>query len=263
MVSVNGDTTLTLELALDKSTSVAVITKDADTLKPFEAAAEKNRKEREKRGKELQKRIEEVDKQLLEAAEKNDVKKVKELTAERKKLSDENLREVRATVEGILREPAVAEGTLTYKDKQWRLVGALRPFDPDAKDKGGKLGTCSIQGEVVSGEFKASEVKSSLAIRAGDLTVVLTGAGGEGVREGRRAGHGDAAAGQSGRCRPGSDEDRGGQEVTRTPEKPVVPDEEGRADDVSAWECRLSRQHSQPPSLRWTGFRLCASLLTG
>ena len=188
MVSVNGDTTLTLELVLDKSTSVSVITKDADTLKPFLAAAEKNGKEREKRSKESQKRIEEVDKQLLEAVEKNDEKKVKELSAERKKLSDENLKEVRATVEAIQREPAVAEGTLTYKDKQWRLVGTMRPFDPDAKDKGGKLGTCTIQGEVVSGEFKDGEVKSSLAIRAGDLTIVLTGpAAKESIKGGVRA----------------------------------------------------------------------------
>ena len=52
---------------------------------------------------------------------------------------------------------------------------AMRPFDPDVRrdKREGSSGLVVIQGEVKSGEFKDGEVKSSLAIRAGDLTIAL------------------------------------------------------------------------------------------
>jgi hypothetical protein len=198
IVSINGDTTVTLELVLDKSAGVSVITKDADVLKPFEAAAEKAQKEREKRSKELQKHIEEIDEQLKEAIDKKDEKKIKEWTAESAKATAEFIKDAQATIEVFQSQPAVAEGILAYKDKRWQLVGTMRPFDPDAKDKGGKLGICSVQGEVVTGEFKAGEVKSSVALRAGDLTIVLTGPAAKEAMKGRVRATGALRLGKAG-----------------------------------------------------------------
>jgi hypothetical protein len=155
--SINGNTTIALELALDKDTTVLCVLTDPALLKVFEEEAAK-------RSKEFEKRSQEINKQLDEALKKNDLKKADELTDELIKNTDE-----------FTRTPAVAEGTLTFQDKRWRLAGTLRPFDPKGKDKGVKFGTCTVQGEAVSGEFKAGKVKSALAVRAGDLTVVLTG----------------------------------------------------------------------------------------
>ena len=56
------------------------------------------------------------------------------------------------------------------------MVGNLRALEPNGKDKGVKPGSCTVQGEATKGEYKVGDVKSSLAVRAGDLTVILTGA---------------------------------------------------------------------------------------
>src|SRR5262249_46880395 len=69
--------------------------------------------------------------------------------------------------------PAVAAGTLSFKDGAWQLVGSLRLLDPEKKDKGVARGSCVIEGEMMKGEFTAGDVTSKLAVRAGGLIVLL------------------------------------------------------------------------------------------
>jgi hypothetical protein len=168
--SVNGVTTVTLELALDKDTTVTVLTRDAKVVQKFLDASEQRIKELEKQSRELAK-------QLDDAISKQDVEKAKKLT-------DELNRHTEAIKAVVQKQPAVAEGALAYKDKKWVLTGTVRPFEPDGQDKGTKLGTCTVRAEVVGGDFKAGGVTSKLALRCGDVTVVLTGPAAKGEFKG-------------------------------------------------------------------------------
>jgi hypothetical protein len=152
--TINGKTTVTLELLLDKGTSVEVLTTDGDIGDKFHTAMKKRLEDQSKRHRELLKLRE-------EAARKNDGKKVEELTKE----SLELLKEMK---EGLTKTPAVAEGVLKFADKQWRLEGSMRPFEPEGKDKGTKTGTCTIRGS-------GFEENSKPVIRSGDVTILLTG----------------------------------------------------------------------------------------
>jgi hypothetical protein len=154
---INGDTTVTLDLLLGKDTTLRIVSKDPALYKALTDGADKRVAEFVKRSQEIQKLID-------EAKKNNDTKKVQELKDQKT-----------AEGQGILLAPVVVEGVLTYKDKKWHLAGSVRPFDAAGKDKGVKAGTCTLRGEAVSGEFKAGDVKSLLAVRAGDLSVVLTG----------------------------------------------------------------------------------------
>jgi hypothetical protein len=118
----------------------------------------------QKRNKDYQKLARDLKKRFDEAVKKGDEKKAQEIADQLTKEGEE-----------VLSVPAVSAGTLTYKDKQWQLVGSIRALDPEKVDKGVERGSCAVQGEVVKGEFTVGDVISSLAIRAGSVTVVLTG----------------------------------------------------------------------------------------
>jgi hypothetical protein len=165
--AVNGEANVSLELTVGKDTPLEAVSKDMKAALALTDAIDKNAKESEKRSKELAKQVE-------EAAKAGDLKKVKELNEALLKEGD-----------NVLFVPAVVSGALTYKDKRWQLVGGLRALEPDGKDKGIKPGACTVQGEATKGEYKVGDVKSSLAVRAGDLTVVLTGPAAKEAAKGR------------------------------------------------------------------------------
>jgi hypothetical protein len=183
-ISVNGNTSVTLELIIDKNTTVEVLTTDDEVGERFVAAIKKRLEDQGTRHKELLKLRE-------EAAKNKDMKRVEEIDKECLEL-------LKQMKEGLRLTPAVAEGVLKFVGKKWRLEGTLRPFDAGGKDKGMKLGSCTVGGTAVAGDFKAGETKSGLAIRSGDVTVVVTGPAAAEPIEGDAQVTGTLKLGQSG-----------------------------------------------------------------
>ncbi len=157
ITTTNGGANVTLELTIGKDTPLQVLSKDAA---PMRAIAEGS----DKRFKDYQQRVKKLQKAVEDAANAGDEKLVKELTDRLTQEADD-----------LLFVPAVVAGALTYKDKSWQLVGTIRALEPDKRDKGVKRGSWTVQGELVGGAFEVGEIKSSQGIRAGGLTIVLTG----------------------------------------------------------------------------------------
>jgi hypothetical protein len=155
--TVNGQGKVTLTLILDRDTKVEAVTRDVAAATALTAGSDKRQKAYDKRSKEVLKEID-------SAAKAGNEKKAEELKDELTRMA-----------QSIQIVPAVVQGTLAFKDDRWRLTGGARPFAPDGKDKGVAEGTCVVEGEAVKGAFTAGEFKSSLGVRVGKLTVVMTG----------------------------------------------------------------------------------------
>ncbi len=112
-----------------------------------------------------------------EALKNNDFKKANTLLKETRSYTTEIL-----SLSKQFGVPAVAEGVLEFKDKNWLLAGTNRPIDSESKDRA--IGTAVIRGEAIPGEYSAvirgepGKIKrafSKLAIKSGGMLIAIMG----------------------------------------------------------------------------------------
>ncbi len=175
----DGKVMTTVSLAVDANSSVTASTPQDVTAitQAFKQAAEKRMTALTKRLEPNNQRLKANTDLFIDALTSKDTKKAEALGKENEALLKENAaitKEI-AALGRPLGMTAVIEGTLEFKDKNWRVVGTVRPWDPEGKDRTLGPGRAQVRGEAVPGEYKVGKGTSPLALRTGGLLIVVTG----------------------------------------------------------------------------------------
>jgi len=161
--TINGKTDTTVTLDLGDNTNVTVRTDQRDVLDMKNKAI----KEQFEALKELQAEIA----KLIKEGKVDDFKKATEAFTK--------------AISQVSQVPTAAEGVLQLNGKTVELVGKVTPVSPQAKEKSLAVGTVSVEGQVVAGNYElGGGKKSNLAIQNGKHPIIVTGKAAEGMVSG-------------------------------------------------------------------------------
>jgi len=161
--TINGKTDTTVTVDLGDNTNVTVRTEQRDVLDMKNKAI----KEQFEALKELQAEIA----KLIKEGKVDDFKKATEAFTK--------------AISQVSQVPTAAEGVLQLNGKTVELVGKVTPVSPQAKEKSLAVGTVSVEGQVVAGNYElGGGKKSNLAIQNGKHPIIVTGKAAEGMVSG-------------------------------------------------------------------------------